>query len=130
MPRIVTYCRVATPMPPERIDEIERQLAVLVARLPEHALIGAFHDQGVSGLSLPQERPGFQALLSAQAREPAEILLLPAIHQLTRDGDALPTLLGTLAAQGLGVRTSEDLVTWPAPTLRDLLSNPLLALGA
>ena len=64
MPRIVTYCRFATPMPPERIAGIERQLAALVASLPEHALIGAFHDQGVSGLSLPDDRPGFQALLS------------------------------------------------------------------
>ena len=130
MPRIVTYCRFATPMPTERIAGIERQLAALVASLPEHALIGAFHDQGVSGLSLPDDRPGFQALLSAQAREPAEILLLPALHHLTRDREVVLDQLATLTTQGLTVRTSEDLVTWPAPTLRDLLSTSHLSLGA
>lgn len=130
MPRIVTYCRFATPPPPERIAELEGQLAALLASLPEHALVGAFHDQGMSGLSLPQGRPGFQALWVAQARAPAEILLLPAIHHLTRDREALLLLIADLTERGLTVRTREDLLTWPAPTLRDLLSTSLLSAGA
>lgn len=130
MPRIVTYCRSATSAPSVTLDDAERQLAELVAALPAHALAGAFRDLGASGAGRPQDRSGFRALLAAQAGEPAEILLLPALHHLTRDRAAVPALVADLGRRGLVIRTREDLASWPAPSSCDLLSTSLCSLGS
>ena len=130
MPRIVLYARAADRVPSEQIDALTRALAPL----SQHTLLGAYSDHA-SGYTSPWRRPGLRALLAAQARAPAEVLLLPALHHLTRDRLALPALLRALQQRGLPVRTWDELPTWPAPTRMErlspaLFSSTLLHLGA
>lgn len=104
MPRIVTYCRSATAEDAARLATASDALTTLIAAHPEHRLVDAGRDLGVAGLGDPLERPGLRALLEGLDREPAEILLLPAIHHLTRDRDRLAPTLAAFAQRGLQVR--------------------------
>ena len=109
MPRIVTYCRAASAEDPDRLASLQRQLTAQVAQHPDHTLVGAFDDLGLSGLTAPQDRPGFQALLAAHTREPAEILLIPAVHHLSRDRRTLAARFSWLSRLGLAVLIGEQL---------------------
>lgn len=129
MPRIVTYCRVAAQDPARPLDAHELKLRALIARHPQHRHIGAFHDIHCSGLSPALERPGLGALLTSLAANPAEILLVPALHHLTRDARALPGLRAALARHGLLIRTAADLDDDLAPTAAQLLFTHTHAKG-
>ena len=105
MLRVYTYVRRAQANPRGEEDPFAAQ----VAQHPDHTLVGAFDDLGLSGLTAPQDRPGFQALLAAHTREPAEILLIPAVHHLSRDRRTLAARFSWLSRLGLAVLIGEQL---------------------
>ena len=84
MPRVYTYTRSATDEPNAQ-PKHDAALHAWLAKYPDHSLAGAFEDRGVSGLTPPDQRPGFKALLAALSVEPAEIVLVPALEHVSRD---------------------------------------------
>lgn len=108
MPRVYTYRRIAT----EEAVADPNPSAVLdawIARHPEHELQGSYQDLGVSGLTPPEERPGFQALLAAMAQEQGDtVLLVPAFHHLSRRPGVPQELRQQLARRGVRLLTPES----------------------
>lgn len=107
MSRTYTYLRTAIeeatadPNPSALLD-------AWLARRSDHQIVGSYQDAGVSGLTPPEERLGFQALLSAVAQETGEVvLLLPAMHHLSRQPAVLREVQAHLAGSGVRILTPE-----------------------
>lgn len=110
MPRVYTYTRSATEEPDTQ-PKHDAALQAWLAMYPDHILAGAFEDRGVSGLTPPDQRPGFKALLAALQAAPAEIVLVPALEHISRDR-GVPTLVCQhLRLQGARLLTTANLPT-------------------
>ena len=84
MPRVYTYTRSATDDPNNHAKH-DAALQAWLAKYPDHSLAGAFEDRGVSGLTPPEQRTGYKALLAALQEAPAEVVLVPALEHISRD---------------------------------------------
>lgn len=108
MPRVYTYTRSATDEPNAQSTH-DAALHAWLAKYPDHTLVGAFEDHGVSGLTPLDQRPGFKALLAALDAEPAEVVLVPSLEHVSRDRGALPEILAHLPWQRVRLLTVESL---------------------
>ena len=108
MPRVYTYLRSAIEEP----DTDANPRAALdgwLARYADHQLRGAYQDRGVSGLTPPEQRPGFKALLTAVSQETGDlVLLVPAFHHVSRRAGVLQEVRRKLALCGVRLLTSES----------------------
>lgn len=110
MPRIYTYTRSAT-NEPDTQSKHDAALQAWLARYPDHSLAGAFEDRGVSGLTPPDQRAGFKALLAALQAAPAEIVLVPALEHVSRDRGVPSMVCAQLRLGGVRLLTTENLPT-------------------
>ena len=86
------YARTARDSPIN--EKIQRWHIEHWAAAQGQIITGTFADLGVSGLSTPQKRPGFSALLARL--EPADKLVIFEFDRLSRDRNDLLTLLDRL----------------------------------
>ena len=105
MPSVYTYHRCATDDPTQARQHSDALNAWLSAH-PEYTVRGAYADHGVSGRSAARARPGLSALLDALTREPADQVLIPAVHHLARDPALLHQLRGALHQRGAALLTT------------------------
>ena len=107
MPRIYTYMRSATEEPDAKTQH-DAALHAWLAKYPDHSLAGAFEDRGVNGLTPPDQRAGFKALLAALQEVPAEIVLVPALEHVSRDRGVPSMVCAQLWLRGVRLLTTES----------------------
>lgn len=107
MSRVYTYTRSATGAPAAQ-QAHDAALRAWLARHPGYTLAGAFEDLGVSGLTSPAARAGFQALLAALQAAPADLVLVPSLDRVSRDLGVLCEVREQLWGQGVRLLTVES----------------------
>lgn len=110
MPRVYTYTRSATDDPNNHAKH-DAALHAWLAKYPDHSLAGAFEDRGVSGLTPPEQRTGYKALLAALQEAPAEVVLVPALEHISRDRGVPSMVCAQLRLGGVRLLTTENLPT-------------------
>ena len=108
MPRVYTYTRSATDEPDTQ-PKHDAALQAWLAQYPDHTFAGAFEDRGVSGLTPPDQRAGFKALLTALQAAPADIVLVPALEHVSRDRGVPAMVCQQLLLTGTRLLTTQSL---------------------